>query len=257
MAQLAAGMLPLHQQAPVTRPQALRPRTPRPISEATVPKVTVGAVSLLHTSPITSEDEIPALVDPKEPGAEQPIDLTIKQEPKEEKTEIPTPPTAQTAHAENKDEFVPHIKEISSIPLSLSNSMDRDGMPEVSHMVAKENPRSPTPTRMEEEMDTSPPPKKRTQVKICLKPQPVHPEITVMQASDDYTSTDEETAIQEKAQAFYKRRERTARRKGIFLKINPMRVGPNNLEICYQKPPTPMEAPEPLFPGSPKTVNED
>ena len=179
MAQLAAGMLPLHQQAPVSMPQAIRPGTPRPMSEATA-KATTGTVSLLHTSPITSEDEVPALVDPKEPGAEQPIDLTIKQEPKEEKTEVPSLPTAQTPYAENKEEFVPHIKEISSIPLSIFNSMDKDGMPEVSHVVVKENPRSPTPTRMEEEMDTSPPAMKRTQVKICLKPQPVDPEITVM-----------------------------------------------------------------------------
>ena len=180
MAQLAAGMLPLHQQAPVSMPLALRPGTPRPMPEATAPKATTGTVSLLHTSPITSEDEVPALVDSKDPGADQPIDLTIKQEPKEEKTEVQSPPIAQPPYAENKEGFVPHIKEMSSISLSVFNSMDKDGMPEVSHVVVKENPRSPTPTRMEEEIDTSPPAMKRTQVKICLQPQPVDPEITVM-----------------------------------------------------------------------------
>ena len=295
MAQLAAGMLPLQQPGnkAITQP---RPGTPRPQRmdptpiEITPTPSRCSSIPPLHTSPISSDDEVPPLVHVNQ--------TQVKKEPQETRN-LSTPgqglstlasaketqdrgdprqedPPCEARASLDKDtpasdeedpdvepHLLPKMTKVRSIPLEMFNQMDTDCPPNVDKVMLSGEGEDILPQRVEEDMDTSPAPTYSTRVRLTLKKKKTPPvEARVRMAKNDVdVSTSEEEVVEVESKNPPRRRQK--RKGGLFLRINKMEMGPNNLEIyrvtenSTLDPPTPMSPPEQLFPGGPMSPNKE
>ena len=305
MALLAAGMLPLGRQSrqgtpiPTLRgPAPTREGTPMPSVEGPTPIVITPTSSrssstyALHTSPISSDDEIPPLtsvrvthikLEPEEeaisaperpsmdnatpdeevpeeeegqqnhPTGDRPADAQTTQE------DQPPPPASDAALSPSPSTSgMPKISKVGSIPLAVFQGIDSDEVPDLEQITVSGEGLDVLPERMEEDMDTSPPQGLSTSMRFTLKtPEPpVEPEVKVEERVQDSTSEEETEEVPPKLGPKRKMRKKKSE---FLIRIRKMPIGPNNLDVYRvtdnsATPPTPMTPPANLFPGNEKAL---
>ena len=200
MAQLSAGMLPLgtgHTPAPkeLSPPTHVDERQPEVGKGEEAPRPIPFAVAGLKTSPISSCEDIPALVD-SSPLDEMPLDLSVDQK-KEEQEQAREERKLQTLSLEKeKRELQQKILEMDikiekreSIPLEQFKNIGNIGPPIKEEKVVRftEPPTSPPAPREEEAMDLTP----EAECPDTPHPPPLDPEVDVIE-SGVYSSEEEE-----------------------------------------------------------------
>ena len=229
MAQLAAGMLPM------TKPNQ---QYPAPSSASGVPPTTAAA------RPVTPPMTLPPLEN-------NPLDLSCKEQARPEAPTIKTNPITSDEESvpdlvEETTSFSPVIRKVETISVTEYNNM-----PEDKHVRFQEPPTSPSPERGEEEGEEE----EEMEIQEAAPAKqdlPKEPEVVVISPKSDSEDSEVETlkkVIKERATAWKKRRER-AKRKRLILRIKKNTMGPDTLEVYRGIPPTPIETPAQLFPGS-------
>ena len=255
MAQLSAGMLPLGR-GHTPGPKELTPPTPLDEGQAEVgkgeeaPRPIPFAVARLKTSPISSCEDIPALVD-NSPVDEMPLDLSVDQK-KEELEQAREERKLQTLSMEKEKrelqqrilEMDIKIEKLESISLEQFKNIGNIGPPIKEEKVVRftEPPTSPPAPREEEAMDLSP----EAEHPGTPHPPPLDPEVDVIE-SGVYSSEEED--IKETRRTSWAKHREAAQRKRLCLRLVRNKVGFHSLEV-YNIPKTPSTPPSPLFPDA-------
>ena len=266
MAQLSHGMLPLSSPGKSTTPSsegvgearcAKMKDEPVEPKESPLPSTSRGP----QVSPISSCEDIPALMSSTEAPPEGPLDLSYQESQEEirkikelRKIKEETLRVAKNLEEEKKlqgqllemDIKIEKLESISPEQFRSMGNIMPPPQPKEEKVVRFSEP--PTSPRSEEEMEVelhNPAPQ-------AAQSPPQEPQVEVVD-SGAYSS-EEEDVKETRRTSWIKRRE-AAHRKKLCIRLVRNKVGPNSLEV-YQ-PKTPVTPPNPLFPGKPAAKEEE
>ena len=267
MAQLSHGMLPLYSPGKSTTPSSEGVGEDRSakIKEEPVEPVENPLQSTSRgpqVSPISSCEDIPALISSPEAPPEGPLDLSYKESQEEirkikelRKIKEETLEVAKNLLEEKKKlqdqllEMDIKIEKLESIsPEQFRNMGNILPPPQSKEEKVVRFSEPPTSPRSEEEMEVEP----HNPTPQAAQSPPQDPEVEVVN-SGAYSS-EEEDVKETRRTSWIKRRE-AANRKKLCLRLVRNKMGPNTLEV-YQ-PKTLVTPPNPLFPGKPADEEEE